>query len=279
MTIEHISFSQYSSYTQCPRSWYLSKIARAEERQTWFFPVGTAVHSMIEDYLDPDTGDGLRVSYPDRAQNYFYPLIEKQMQIEPDLSQWLSGGSQADPTVGDKALQQVKDCFERALEYLADIDVWEVEYDASGRLPGLDVPIKAYVDIVGEHKKHGPVILDWKTGSSKPKNNFQLETYAALLQDHVFANDDEVYTFNGLWAMLKPGVSKARKIDLSKVDPAEVGAKYQAVYEQMMGKLYQTKSDYFKCKFCFHQDNCLLNAGPTDRAKYYDKGHIDGLPY
>ncbi|QIA28845.1 hypothetical protein [Streptomyces phage JXY1] len=46
---------------------------------------------------------------------------------------------------------------------------------------GCEVPVKAFIDIVGEHKKHGPVIVDWKSGKSKPKNNLQLETYAVLL--------------------------------------------------------------------------------------------------
>ena len=103
------------------------------------------------------------------------------MEIEPDLSKWLAGGPKDAPITGDLALQRVKDCFEKALEFLDDVDVWEVEYDASDSLPGLSVPIKAFVDIIGEHKKHGPTILDWKSGSKKPSNNFQLETYKALL--------------------------------------------------------------------------------------------------
>lgn len=270
MTIEHISYSQYNSYVNCPRSWYLSKIAKAEEKQTWYLPVGTAVHEMIEDRLLRPDGAG-------SAEDYFYPLISAQMQVEPDLSKWMAGGPEADPIAGDKALQQVKDCYEKALEFLDDIDVWEVEYDASGSLPGLSVPIKAYVDIIGEHKKHGPTILDWKTGSQKPKNNFQLETYAALItEDHPEFRVDAPKS--GLWAMLKPGASKARKVDLSHADPDIVGAKYQAVYEKMQKKIYRTEMG-FGCKFCYHKENCLPVAGPTERAMFYDKAEEDGFPY
>lgn len=272
--IEHLSYSQYNSYVTCPRQWYLSKVAKAEEKQTWYLPIGSAVHEMIEDYLDQDVGPTLVTS--SSAEEYFYPLIEKQLLIEPDLSQWMAGGPQADPIVGDKALQQVKDCFEKALEYLSEVEVWEVEYDASGSLPGLEVPIKAYVDLIGEHKKHGPTILDWKTGSQKPKDNFQLETYRALMM--VAGNSDHHAKYTGLWGMLKPGASKARPIDLSKVDPAAVGAKYQKVYEEMTAKLYRTNHG-FNCKFCYHQDNCLLQAGFTERSKFYDKADTDGLPY
>lgn len=265
--MEHISFSQYNQYTKCPRAWYLNKVKHAEEKQTWYLPIGTAVHNMIEDYL----AGGFEPPSMPTAEEYFYPLISAQMVIEPDTSKWMAGGSKSEPVVEERALRRVKECFEKALTFLDDVDVWEVEHDATGRLPGLDVPVRAFPDLTGEHKKHGPVILDWKTGSSKPSDNFQLETYAALLSPLI--------KWTGLWAMLNPKASKAKPIDLSAVNPAEVGAKYQAAYEGMRAKLYPTKHSKFKCGFCFHQDNCLLNAGPTDRAKYYDQAHIDGLPY
>ena len=82
----------------------------------------------------------------------------------------------------------------------------------------------------------------------------------------------------GLWAMLAPKASVARPIDLSNVDPAEVGAKYQAVYEQMKNKIYKTNAG-FGCNFCFQQDNCLLRSGPTERAEFYDKAEDDGFPF
>lgn len=276
---EHISFSQYNSYTRCPRAWYLGKIAGAEERQTWFLPIGTAVHRMIEDQiavlksgLDEDRFD---------AEDYFYPLIAEQMKVDPDHKLWLKSTTSTGPLTEDRALQHVKDCFEKALEFLDEIDVWEVEYDASGVLPGLSVPIKAYVDIIGEHKKHGPVILDWKTGKQKPKDNFQLETYQALLDGTVFTDSKglSVTRFTGLWAMLHPEASKARPISLDHVDPAEVGAKYEAVYQKMKAGQYRTNYNKYNCGMCFQQDNCILKSGPTKRAKYYDKATEDGFPF
>lgn len=267
MEITHLSYSQYNSYTQCPRSWYLGKVRGAEERQAWYTAVGTAVHHMIEEYLKG-------VNDTPSAPEFFYPVIARQMEIEPDLSKWLAGGSQEAPVTEEKALQQVVDCFEKALEFLDDIDVWEVEFDASGRLPGLEVQIKAYIDIVGEHKKHGPTIVDWKTGSQKPKTNFQLETYKPLWD--VLDLGEPIKT--GLWAMLKPGASKARPVDLSAVDPAEVGAKYQEVYEKMKQELYPTNHG-FNCRFCFQAPNCILESGPTARAVYFDQAHEDGFPF
>lgn len=231
----HLSYSQYAAYTRCPRSWYLARLKGGEERQSWYLPIGTAVHDMIEDHIkDPQK----RVL----TEDYMYPLIEKQMRIEPDLSKWLAGGPELAPITHEKALQRARECFERAVEELDHIDVWEVEYDASGRLPGLEVPLKAFVDIIGEHKKKGPVIIDWKTGSSKP-GNFQLETYHALLMegDSLYAH---VGDFMGRYVMLAPGAPNTRYVDLSKVDPAEVGRKYQGVYDQMKAKVYKANAGF-----------------------------------
>lgn len=244
---------------------------------TWFLPIGTAVHQMVEDWLDPDHGqpDG----YFPSAEQFFYPLVEKQLLIEPDMDQWLAGGPKDAPVVKELALQKVKDCFDRALEFLDDMDVWEVEFDASGSLPGLEVPIKAFVDIIGEHRKHGPAILDWKTGAKKPKNNFQLYTYSALLPPHFYDATTKTPTkFTGLWAMLDPKASAARPIDLSAVDPAEVGAKYQKVYTGMKSMQIQANKA-FGCRFCFNQDNCMAQSGITSRTLYYDRSKHDQPPY
>ena len=264
-----MSYSALSRYEECPRSYYLGRIKRAEEKQTWFFPIGTAVHEMIEEYLT-------RKDEPDFeylvAENYFYPLIERQLKIDPDDVNWLSGGSQDDPTIRAKALDLVKRCYENALKFLEDIDVWEVEYDATGILPGCDVPVKAYVDIIGEHKKHGPGIWDWKSGKQKPKTNLQLETYKALTLTNF---PDLKY---GWWAMLNPDASQARKVDLSGVDPSALGARYQKAYDAIVKKVWKANAG-FHCRFCTQAPNCLIEAGPTDRARYYDKSEQEGLPF
>lgn len=271
---EYISYSQWHTYESCPRSWYLSKVRKAQETPTWYMPIGTAVHSMVEFYLTgKDKGDG---SFP-LAESFFFPLISAQMEIEPDTSKWLAGGSKDDPVVEGKALQLVKDCFERALEFLEDVDVWAVELDASGHLPGLDVELKAFIDLTGEHKKHGPIIIDWKTGSKKP-GNFQLETYAALLKASSTPGRFPPGNRKGLYVMLKPGASKARPIDLSAVDPAEVGAKYQETRRKMEAAMIEANKKVM-CRLCFNKDNCMEYSGLTKRTLYYDLSAVDQPPY
>ena len=203
----HISYSQWKQYSACPRSWYLARLKGGEELQSWYLPIGTVVHDGIEARLKGEPFD---------LTKRFYSLVEKQMKIEPDLSKWLAGGPTDSPITNEKALQRAVECYEKAVQELEAIDVWEVEYDASGRLPGLSVPIKAFIDIVGEHKKKGPVIWDWKTGSTKP-DNFQLETYAALLKENGPREWDWTPAFlKGRYIMLSPTyTSTTRYVDLS----------------------------------------------------------------
>lgn len=266
--MNHISYSQWKSYTNCPRQWYLARLKGGQEKQSWYLPIGTVTHDAIEARLKGEPFD---------VTSRFYELVSKQMRIEPDLSAWLAGGPEHAPITHEKALQRAVECIERADEFLADLDVWYVEYNASGRLPGLEPELKAFVDIIGEHKKKGPGIVDWKTGSTKP-DNFQLQTYAALLKSNGLTDVDLDGKLFGRYIMLQPGSPNTRYVDLSKVDPEEVGRKYQAVYDQMQEKIYSAKAG-FNCRFCFQADNCLVNKGMTKRAVYYDKSAEDGYPF
>lgn len=266
----HMSYSSLSQYERCPRSYYLSKVRQAEERQTWFFPIGTAVHESIEAYVA--TGD-----VPD-FESILFPLLQSQLEIDPDDVNWLSGGSADEPIIRDRAIQLGKECVENAVLFLEDVEVYEIEFDATGNLPGCPVPIKAYIDVIGEHKKHGPVIIDWKTSRQKPKDALQLETYAALLKSDEKKIIIAGPNWTGLWGMLRPGTPKARPVDLSAVDPAALGKRYGEAYHRIVQGIWPTEAGY-NCKFCTMAPNCLIEAGPTDRAKFYDKAHEEGLPY
>ena len=267
MELKYMSYSALRLYEECPRSFYLGKVRRAEAKQTWFFPVGTAVHEMIEDHIGGQTGKA--------AEDYFYPLVEAQMEIDPVDVNWLASGSQYDPIIRGKALEQVKACFGRAVEFLEDVDVWHVELDATRPLPGCEVPIKAYIDIVGEHRKHGPVVVDWKTGKSKPKNNLQIETYVTLWN---LSNSDRIIDV-GMWGMLHPDASKAKPVKgLSEVDASALGARYQAAYEKVKKQLWQANAG-FHCRFCIQAPNCLVESPGSRRAQYYDRSEEDGIPF
>ncbi len=276
----HLSYSQITAYEKCPRSWYLSKVAKAEQKQAWYILIGRAFHSMIEDYLDNDC-----VPKPDSssAEIYFFPLVAEARRLQPDTGQWLRGGSFDDPIVELRALQVLKDCFERAVDALEGVTIWEVEYDCTGMLPGCEVPIKGFGDIVGEHSKYGPFIGDWKTGMSKPKDNFQLETYKALLRVNHQARftSKEMDAMKGFFLLPRPDARKdvwGKPILLDQVNPGQIGARYQKAFEGMKKRVYQANKSG-ACKACFYQESCVEYAGLTPQAIYYDKAEEDGYPF
>lgn len=276
MTIDHLSYSSLSTYTSCPRSYYLSRVKQAESMPAWYFVVGSSVHTFIQQYLSPAPAEGIEVD----VEQFFMAEVEKQMEIEPDTSKWLHGGSKDAPVVEERALKLAQDCAERAILFLEDVDVWHVEYDATGYLPGCTLPIKAYIDLIGEHKKHGPVIADWKTGKTKPKDNLQLETYNSLLY---YPSPEWMtrmigQTFTGLWVMLNPDAPQARPVKF-KHTPESLGKLYGGVEEQLKKKIARPEPQ-FNCQFCTMKPNCITQSGSNDRTRYYDTPIKDGwLPF
>lgn len=235
----------------------------------WYFVIGSAVHAWIELHIRTQ---GMSETTHDGIDELFMAEVMKRRAIEPDTTKWLHGGSKDAPVVEERALKLAQDCVEKAVIYLQDIDVWEVELDISGTLPGMTLPLKAYVDIIGEHKKHGPIIGDWKTGKSKPKDAFQLETYNALLSMHpdlgFMEHGGMIGQFKGLWLMLNPDAPKARPIELVK-SVESVSGMYGASAERADAGIYPAKPQY-NCRFCDMRLNCKTATGINKRTEYYD---------
>lgn len=268
---EHLSFSQASGYGTkpgdgCPRRYFLSRVKGAPATPAWYFLTGSAIHEGIEQYIS----SGQKAN-PIELLN---AQAGSALEAEPDLDKWLHGGSKDEPIIKDRALKLVKDCLETAYTFLLDFKVTAMEVDVSASLPGVKRPIKGFVDAFGEHNKHGLTMVDWKSSSSKPKDNFQLETYRALSLVRGEYTDYDT----GLWVMLRPGVSKARKIDLSKVTPESVGAKYAAVEARIDKRLWPANPG-FGCNFCEQKLNCSVQSGRTARTIEWDTSNSDGIPY
>lgn len=260
---DHLSFTQYSTYTGCPRRYFLSRVRLAPGKQAWYFLAGSAIHEGIEHYIN--TGDKANPTW----------LLNKEvasaLKADSDMDNWLAGGPKDDPIIKGKALDLVKDCLENAYTFLEDFEVLpgSIELDVSGSLPGVNRPITAYIDALGVHKKHGPMIIDWKSSSSKPKDSFQLHTYHALLSSR-----DGYEEFNkGKFVMLRSGVSDPRPVDLN-LSPEAVGALYATVEGKIDRRIWNAKSS-FMCNFCEQKPNCSLMSG----SNKWDTSEDEGFPF
>lgn len=266
MLPDHLSFSSLSSLDGCPRAYYLSRLKRAEGMPAWYFIVGSTVHKYVELHLSPD----LLAHWPamPTVEYLFMGEVLKARQIEPDTSLWSHGGSKDEPVIEERALKLAQDCAERALEYLEDFEVWDVEPDWTGRLPGCEVPIKAFPDAIGEHKKDGPLIIDWKTGTTRGKR-LQLETYQALMP-----NRDDIDP-RGQFIMLNPKAAGSRPLTL-KETPETMGKRYQEAYEQIKRGAYPVMPST-RCDWCDMKPNCKTMSGANGRTLYYDTPEKDGV--
>lgn len=292
MTIDHLSYSSLNSYKSCPRSYYLSRVKQAWSTPAWYFIVGSTVHDMIQLKLNGGScgidchemhtyGEGCGLGSdpsPALIEDHFMGLVAKAMEREPDTTKWLAGGSKDNPVVEEKALKLALKCYEGAETFLDDMDVWHVEYDVSGHLPGCSMLIKAYVDLIGEHSKHGPLVVDWKTGKTKP-DNLQLETYNLLTVGKQDDTPGEASCdYKGLYVMLNPDAAKARPVKFKETRES-LGKKYGEIEAQINKKIARPDPG-FMCRFCDQQLNCTTNSGKTKRAVYYDTPVKDGwIPF
>lgn len=261
---DHLSYSQYSTYVNCPRRYFLSRVRQAPARPAWYFMTGSAIHRGIEYYIE--TGEKANPTWLLNQQ------VESALKADSDMESWLAGGSKNEPIIKGRALDLVKGCLDSAYQFLGEGSVvpGTVELDVSGELPGVQRSVSAYVDALFIHKKLGPLIIDWKSSSSKPKDNFQLEVYRALLM--VKGGYDD-FT-KGNFIMLRPGVSNARPVDLSKVTPVTTGAKFAEVEDRINRRIWNAKPE-FMCNYCEQKPNCSLQSGSNE----WDTSEQDGIPF
>ena len=268
---EHLSYSQLSSYGEtpksgCPRRYFLSRVRKAPGLPAWYFLTGSAIHTGIETFVK--TGQKLS------------PVVllnqeaGEALRAEPDLEKWLHGGSKDEPIVKDRALKLVEDCLESAYSFLDKLQLVTIETAVQAVLPGCTRPTVGVIDALGHHEDFGNVIVDWKSSSSKPKTNGQLETYRAI---NVVNNQYPDFD-HGLFVMLRPGVRQPRPIDLSKIDPVEVGKKYAELEKKIEKRVWPAMSG-FGCNFCEQKPNCSLMSGTNERTSYWDTASDDGVPY
>jgi putative RecB family exonuclease len=50
-TIQHRSFSSFTSWTRCGKAWQLERLLKAPSEPAWWFAGGSAFHLAAEKYL------------------------------------------------------------------------------------------------------------------------------------------------------------------------------------------------------------------------------------
>jgi putative RecB family exonuclease len=263
---EHMSVSQMTTYEGCPRRYFLSRVRGAPATPAWYNLIGSAVHKGIESDFEVD-------NIPEPVV-----LLNQQagsaLKAEPDWNKWLSGGSKDEPIVEDRALKLVSDSLDSYREFKKKISVRAVETTVKTTLPGCSRPTVGVIDSYGLLEGVGETIMDWKTGSSKPKDNIQLETYRSI---NVVNGEDLQYD-KGLFVMLRPGARQSKPVDLSGVDPEKVGARFASFEKSIENRVWRADPGYM-CRWCDQKPNCRAQSGVNARTVEWDTSAQDGYPF
>lgn len=268
----HISHSARESLERCARQYFLTRVAKAPQLPALWLAGGSAVHEATEFYdllRIGQAGDGTPEDLADLEiagiwESCFNAQLAEAEEREEDTRKWRQ--SQTEPIevwrrMGLQFVQAYIDWRERS-----PWEIWTtpdglpaIELDVSGRLPGCEVEIKAFLDrVFWDPVMKKLVIVDLKTSKKPPKSPAQFETYAALLKAKYGVDVHLGVPFMNRRAAL------GTPFDLSEVTPEAVGAVYGKAWEQIKGYMAAGNfpADTSDCFLCDTRAACYAQRGP-----------------
>lgn len=257
LTIElpkHISYSARDQLERCAKAYYLSRLAKAPSRPALWLAGGRAVHETTEAW-DRDPKINLRDTWE-----------EKWAEAIADLRK-----SDADESRWRQTRQGVNEWRRDGLTYCEAWTTWRksspwrvvilggepaIELDVSGKLPGCEVEIKAYLDrLMYDATAKTYYIVDLKTGTRKPTSAAQFGTYAALIK--------EKFGITVQWGaafMNRKADIATPMFDLTKYTPEYVGLTYGRAWDQVKAGSFNAHQGE-ACFLCDVQESCYINGG------------------
>lgn len=275
---EHISHSSRETLERCANQYFLTRVANAPQLPALWLAGGSAVHEATEFYdllKVGGAGDGTPEDLLDFEisgiwESCFNKELAEAEEKEEDTAKWRS--SKTEPietwrTMGLQLVQAYIDWRERS-----PWQIWTtpdglpaIELDVSGRLPGCDVEIKAFIDrIFWDPVLKKLVIVDLKTSKKPPKSPDQFGTYAALVQQkYGVAVDLGVPFMNRRSALGTP-------FDLVEYTPEYVGEIFGKAWTDIQGYMKNGNfpADTSDCFLCDVKAACHAQNGPL--AHLYD---------
>lgn len=263
-TATHRSVSQFSSFTRCSEGYRLEKVARAPQSPAAWFHQGSAFHKAAEFWEL-----SLRKANLDIVLECYYQeydrLVAKDLERQPDLSKWLTGGrtKAADDIARrrDRGADQVKGYMTYALTapervfVIGDSPAVEVEFELD--LDGIRVI--GFIDQIVLWPDGRITARDLKTGTKRPDWPFQLGVYDIAIE--------EMFGYRPYWGDFY--IAKDNKpdpmVDLSTFTRAKVTRWFQDMDRSVNSGLFVPNVGD-ACRVCTVSDFCSA-IGP--RADEY----------
>lgn len=274
---QHLSYSTLNSYMYCSKQMELEKIKKVPQIPAWFLVAGTTFHELTE-RMDMWS----QLADEDPWELWDNEFGKKILEVEADtgieMESWRAAGITKDrPRGQDKAhwdelgpsLVVMYQNWAHGGMRLAKLN----HHEGDSYVPGIEVPIttalpnleelnlKGYVDRVFED-----MIVDYKTGTAKPRSITQLGIYrAGLLAQYGWAPDV------GAYYMAREG-RLTRPVDLTLWTPEYAGKILAQLHRAVKAEVFLPNPS-FSCNSCSVRTACYT-AGGTDAAKY-DSLHPD----
>lgn len=264
----HRSWSQISSYEQCPHAYYLERIAKVWTRPAAWFPMGTAVHKAIEDWELSERSMTVEEAQEVYRDSYVSE-VNRYLRRTPVPSYWQSSGQyggEADiPRRYLKGLEHVEgyiryytDKSPEVVPWTTPLGVLAIELPFSIDLDG--VTVKGYIDSVKYAHRHrfspGEHLLveDAKSGA-KAGDRGQLELYKIAVEE-MFPN---TVVKAGQFFMTKDGRPfplRGGPYDLTTISRDEIVEKFHKLEENIQAERFPAKPEKDKCHRCPVADSC-----------------------
>jgi putative RecB family exonuclease len=272
---EHVSFSQFTTFSRCGKQYQLERIQGVPRTPSLALLFGSAVHEAFERVLKYQVdmmAGSIQSMWGEIVESHAQRMIK---EFDTDIDQFKVSGrkTEAKPNREDfdwwmiEGLQQVN----AFLEWLA-ISGWSVyevenqipmvEFNASGILGGIEV--KAFIDSVMVNPDGELVVVDFKTGSRTPQE-LQLGVYSALLEQRMGLHVDK-----GAYYMTRKA-DMSEQFDLRRYTPEFFGTVFQQFSAaKELGLYIPSVGDH--CKYACDVSDACATVGGT-QAYLYDPLH------
>lgn len=240
------SWSQLSSYEQCPQAFFLERIEKAWQRPAAWFATGLGVHSAVEAYEkgEADHTNMLRV-----AQDAFRRDIDARLVDTPNASFWQASGPYKGPEDITRRYNDLGRHLNNYLQVAPTLgDVWYPVGDGLDD-PAVEYPIDLNLDgvrVIGsidqvrwkleteDDDQPDLEIWDVKAGSMTPDEPGQLAVYAtAVRKDTGYPVKQGGYIMTAKKPTAKGAISKAQVVrkDLTLITEDALTARFHAADE------------------------------------------------
>lgn len=244
------SYSQLSSYEQCPKAYFLARIAGVWSRPAPWFGMGTALHSAVEHREKTgDTEGALRV-----AQDAYKASVAAELAETPNPDAWHRSGpyrGAADIPRRYGKLAEHLAIYESLRDALPAMVPDGVEAEFEADFGG--VTVIGFIDQIRER-----LVVDLKTGSTTPKTADQLAVYAEAVRQTTGEDITE-------GAYLMTGVGKKGRIvrhDLTTISVESLTARFTAMDSGVKAEQFpETPGDH--CVRCGVVSSCPVGTEHT----------------